>query len=492
MTTNLNHKLVTGAAWMLLTRLVVKTLGLISTVVLARLLLPEDFGLVAVAMSIYAFILLFGSVGFNSALIQKTDADDKDFDVVWTIGVCFGVLAATTFALSAEFIAMYFNEARLTKVIYCVSLLFLTNGFVNTGVVKFQKELNFRRELKFQIIPKLVSFTCTLTLAFLFRNYWALIIGMLVHQSMITITSYLMTPYRPKFRTSGFKKLFGFSKWIMLNNLFYYINNRSMDLIVGRLISTRATGIYSIGLEIASLPVVEVVAPINKSAFPVYSKAQNDLAKLKELFLQTISLIGAISIPAVAGLFIVADIMVPVVLGPKWQETIVIIQYISISSLFLGLSSNAGYLMVALGKPHMSTFNSFIRTLLLIPSAIIMIDYYGLTGAAMGMVLASIAGFFIAYFFIWYYAKVTFADIFSVFIRPLVSGLIMITIISNVKLSEFINLDLFSLTICIVIGMFAYFVSLFSLWFVMKKPRGVESFILGKISSIIEKNRVFN
>lgn len=468
---------------MLLTRLIVKALGIVSTIVLARILVPEDFGLVAIAMSIFAFIQLFGSVGFNSVLIQNSNSSDDDFDVVWTIGVIFGFCSAVIFVMSAEVIADYFNEQRLADVIYSISLLFLINGFINTGVVKFQKELNFRRELKFQIIPKLFGFFSTLAAAYILKNYWALIIGMLVHQLMLTITSYLMSDFRPQFRIKGFRALFRFSKWMMLNQFFYYINNRSMDLIVGRLISTKATGIYSLSLEIASLPVVEVVAPINKSAFPVYSKAQNDRVKLKELFLQTISLIGAISIPAVIGLFAIADIMVPVLLGGKWLETIVIIKLISVSSFFLGLSSNAGYLITALGKPHISTLNSFIRTLLLIVTALIMIEYYGLQGAAMAMVLSSIIGFFIAYIFVWNYASISIFDVFVVIIRPLVAGLIMLTVLTKLKCSEFVGYDFYSMMFFILVGMIIYFSSLFFIWIIVGRPKGVESYVIQKVST---------
>lgn len=485
MSSRLNQQLFTGAAWMLLTRGLVKSLGLISSIVLARLLAPADFGLVAIAMSVYAFILLFGSVGFNSALIQKQDATNDDFDAVWTLGVIFGLVATVVFLVSADNIANYFNDERLTPIIYSISALFLINGFVNTGVVKFQKELNFKRELKFQLIPKLISFFSTLALAYVLQNYWALVIGMLIHQFMITTTSYIMSEYRPRFRISGIKKLFSFSKWIMLNQLFYYLNNRSMDLIVGKLISTRATGIYNISLEIASIPVTEVVAPINKSAFPAYSKAQKDLAKLQELFLQTISLIGFISIPAVIGLFMVVDIFVPVVLGEQWQDAIVIIQYISVSSLFLGLSSNAGYVLISLGKPQLSTLNAFIRTVLLMSSAIIMIKLYGLSGAAMGMVISSVIGFFIAYITTSICAQLNIFKILMVFFRPLVAAFCMALSLSLLKQQTFIDVDLFSLVLTIVVGGLVYCIALFSFWLLLGKPEGVEAYCVKKINTLI-------
>jgi O-antigen/teichoic acid export membrane protein len=482
MSSQLNQLLFTGAAWMLITRGLVKSLGLISSIVLARLLAPADFGLVAIAMSIYAFILLFGSVGFNSALIQKAEATNHDYDAVWSLGIMFGLFAGIIFILSANNIALYFNDERLALIIYCVSVLFIINGFVNTGVVKFQRELNFKRELKFQLIPKLISFFSTLSLAYILQNYWALVIGMLIHQLMITIISYIMSEYRPKFRISGIRKLFNFSKWIMLNQLFYYINNKSMDLIVGKLISTRAAGIYNISLEIASIPVTEVVAPINKSAFPAYSRAQNDLSKLQELFLQTITLIGYISIPAVFGLFFVIDIFVPVVLGEQWHDAIVIIEYISIASLFLGLSSNAGYVLIALGKPYISTLNAFIRTLLLISSAMILIDLYGLPGAAMGMTISSIAGFFLAYSFTAYYGQLNIFTMFAVFFRPLVSALVMAFSLSLLKEQSFIDLNLLSLVITVLVGIIVYCASLFSVWLLLGKPEGVESFCVKKVN----------
>jgi O-antigen/teichoic acid export membrane protein len=487
MSSQLNQLLFTGAAWMLITRVLVKSLGLISSVVLARLLAPVDFGLVAIAMSIYAFILLFGSVGFNSALIHKAEATNHDYDAVWSMGIIFGFFAGVVFMLNANNIAIFFNDERLIPIVYCVSILFVINGFVNTGVVKFQRELNFKRELKFQIIPKLISFFSTLALAYFLQNYWALVIGMLTHQLMITITSYAMSRYRPTFRISGIKKLFNFSKWIMLNQFFYYVNNKSMDLIVGKLISTRASGLYSISLEIASIPVTEVVAPINKSAFPAYSRAQKDLSKLQELFLQTITLIGYISIPAVVGLFFVIDIFVPVVLGEQWKNTIVIIEYLSIASLFLGLSSNAGYLLISLGKPYISTFNAFFRTLLLITSAIVLIQFYGLSGAAMGMTVSSIAGFFLAYSFTAYYSQLNIFTMLAVFLKPLVASLVMALSLTLLKEQYFVDLSLLSLVITVFVGIIVYCFTLFSVWLLLGKPQGIESFLVHKIKYLIHE-----
>jgi O-antigen/teichoic acid export membrane protein len=260
-----------------------------------------------------------------------------------------------------------------------------------------------------------------------------------------------------------------------------------MDLIVGKLISTRASGIYNISLEIASIPVTEVVAPINKSAFPAYSRAQKDLSQLQELFLQTITLIGYISIPAVFGVFFVIDIFVPVVLGEQWNDTIVIIEYLSIASLFLGLSSNAGYLLIALGKPFISTLNAFLRTLLLITSAIILINLYGLPGAAMGMVISSIAGFFLAYLFTAYYSQLNIFTILAVFFRPLVAALVMAFSLTLLKQQYFIDLSLSSLVATVLAGIIVYCFSIFLVWLLLGKPEGVESFLVKKIKYLIHE-----
>ena len=477
---NVSSLFMKGAMWMLITRISIKSLGLVSSIILARLLLPTDFGLVAIAMSFYAFILIFGSVGFNAALIQKENAKSSDFDTIWTIGVVFGVVAAIIFAFAAPYIANYFNDPRLIEIVYYIALMFIFNGFVNVGVINFQKQLDFKQEFKYQLMPKLISFFMTMFLAFSLRSYWALVYGMLFHQLLITVTSYLMSDFRPKLGFKGFASLFNFSKWVVINQLLFYLNSRSVGMIVGKMISAKATGIYGLSGELSMLPVTEVVAPINKAAFPAYAKLQNDRPKLIELYLQTISLIALVSVPAALGLNAIAEVMVPVVLGGKWLEAIPVIELISIGGFFVAISSNNGFVFTAIGKPYISTCNSLIRVTTLLFFVWWFIQDYGMVGAAIGMLIAAVMGLVVSYCFLYWQLKVNLFNLIKCFRRPLISGICMYILLSYIK-ALYLDVSIILLILMLVSGIVSYVLVLLVLWFLEGKPSGLESDVINKM-----------
>jgi lipopolysaccharide exporter len=235
------EKLTNSAFLMLLTRFSVKGLGIISSLILVRLLTPEDFGIIAIVMSIYSFIELFGLFGFNAAIIQKDDPRKSDYDTTFTINLGFGIIASSLMFFMAPYLADFFNDIRLIEVFRWVALMFLFNALINIKVVDFQRDMEFKKELLLQLIPKLLSFFVTLYLAWYLRSYLALVYGMLILSLLNVIQSYIMKPYLPSLSVKGGKVLFKFSKWLMINNIFYYINNKSIDLIVGKMISTKAS-----------------------------------------------------------------------------------------------------------------------------------------------------------------------------------------------------------------------------------------------------------
>ena len=168
-----------GAAWMVAMRLVVRGAGLINMVILARLLVPEDFGLVAMAMIFVGAIEVFSEFNFDVALIKKQSADRTDYDTAWTLSIIRGgVTAAVLLAIAAP-AADLFDEPRLAMVIAVLSLSSVLLGFQNIGVVDFRKSLDFRRDFLFMASGKVVAVIITIGLALIWQNYWALVGGMI-------------------------------------------------------------------------------------------------------------------------------------------------------------------------------------------------------------------------------------------------------------------------------------------------------------------------
>ena len=481
---NLENKLTSSAVLMLITRLLVKSLGIISSLILVRLLTPEDFGVIAIVMSIYSFIEIFGLFGFNAAIIQKTDPQKSDYDTTFTINLGFGIIASSLMFLLAPFFAEFFNDLRLIEVFRWVALMFLINALINIKVVDFQRDMDFKKELILQLIPKLFSFFVTLYLAWYLRSYLALVYGMLVLSLFNVIQGYIMKPYFPSLSIKGGKELFKFSKWLMLNNIFYYVNNKSIDLIVGKMISTKAAGLYSISQEMATLPVSEIGAPINKASYPAYSRAKNNYKELRRLFYNTCSMITLLALPTSLGLYSVSEIFVPVVLGVKWLGSIEVIQLLSLAAFITSLSSNNGYIFMAIGKPKITTAISGIRIIVLLIMLFGIISFDNISSPALALLCSAVINFFISFTWLKFEINISYRSILTVLYRPILSSLIMSMVIWIVKSYYIVSVGILNLMVLVSIGVITYFISILFLWWWAGRPKGIEMQILSKLKVI--------
>jgi O-antigen/teichoic acid export membrane protein len=212
-----------GAFWMVLFKLLERSIGLVSTVILVRLLLPADFGLVAMATSIIAVLELLGALNFDAALIQNPNAERRHYDTAFTFNVLFGSVCALLLLLLAWPAAGFYNEPRLTPVIAWLALSTWIGGFENIGVVAFRKNMRFDQEFKFLLAKKLIAFAVTVSLAFALRSYWALVVGMVTSRACGVVISYFSQAYRPRLTLSARHELLHFSRWLLLNNILFFL-----------------------------------------------------------------------------------------------------------------------------------------------------------------------------------------------------------------------------------------------------------------------------
>lgn len=388
---NLGDSVARGAVWMMLMRFAARGLGIVSTAILARLLTPSDFGIMAIAMSFIALMGLFAQFGFDTILIQKQDANEADYNTAWTLNLCFAVFAGAVLALSAGAISALYEDPRLEPVLYWMSLLFVLTGGQNIGVVNFRKNLEWRREFVFSTVPRFVGFAVTVPLAMLLGNYWALVFGTLALRLATNVMSYTMQSFRPRPSLAAFSELFHFSKWLVIRNALIFINLRAPELIVGKLISAPAAGFISLAKELPNTGVVETVGTINRATYPGYAKIAHDLPRLRALYAKVLASVSLYVLPASIGLAWLADPVVPLFLGEQWLPCIPLVQVMSLAGALMAMNSNTTYIFLAVGDARMPTLVSLIRVLVLVPGLVLGTRWAGLLGASYGVLLAGIA-----------------------------------------------------------------------------------------------------
>lgn len=474
-----HRSMAAGMAWMSLLRIGIKLLGLISTVVLARLLTPADFGLVAMATSVIAGLELFRAFNFDVPLIQMKNPGRSAYDTAWTLDILLGFVLGLALLLIAFPAARFYGEPRLTHVMQALALGTLISGFENIGVVAFRKELTFRREFSLRIAQKVCSLMITLPLAFALRSYWALVIGMVGGNLLGVAVSYAVHEYRPRFSLAAMHDLLSFSKWLLLNNVLWFLRDRLPDYVLGRLAGAGALGLFSISYEISNLPTTDLIAPINRAVFPGYAKLAHDLDKLREGFLNVIALVATLALPAGLGIAATSKLIVNVALGAKWAAAAPAISILAIHGAISALQTNCGAVHYSMGRPRMMTFIGVCQVLVLAPAVIWSAHVAGAMGVAWSYLITTCFIVPLNYMLVIGRIRLRVASLLGSLWRPAVASTLMYWLTRGWVAGAPAD-SIRSLGGAVVIGCGSYSLILMGLWLLAGQPPGPERSVRDK------------
>ncbi len=387
---SLSSRFAVGVGWMTATRVVVHTIGLASTVVLARLLAPEDFGLVAVAMALYAIVQTLSQTGFNSALIHYRDAGRSDYDTVWTMNLLIGLaIAAALYVFAAPF-SHYMDDGRLQPILYFFAIKAIINGGINTAFLSYEKSLHFRPIFIADVCVKVGASTTTIVLALIWRDYWALVVGGLIAACARVGFSYALLPYRPRVSFQSVRRLFSYAGWLTAANVLMTVNTRLDNLILQKLVSTADVGAFVVAKEVAQVPISFIGGPIEKVLFPSFVELNESLDRLRSAYFSSISALFAITAPMSIGIALVADDLVRLLLGAQWQSSIFVMQCVGPLLAFQVLGVHGPTLARATGRTKLIFYRNAlylpVRPTLFVIGAL----SGGLPGAVIGYVLSGV------------------------------------------------------------------------------------------------------
>jgi lipopolysaccharide exporter len=487
----INKEIAKGAVWMVAFKFIDRGIGLVSTIVLARLLAPGDFGLIAIAMMLISALQLLFAFNFDVHLIQNANAGRDQFDTVWTFNVLFGLFCGLMLTGLAHWVALFYLEPRLEAVIYTLALGCVAAGFSNIGPIIFRREMRFDREFKFMLGKRLAPVLVTIPIALWLHSYWALAIGQLTGTLAAVLLSYYVSAYRPRFSLKAKAELFHASKWLVVNNMLGFLNGRAAEFVIGKFAGVTGLGIYTVSSEISTLPTTELVAPINRAAFPGYSRLAHDIDQLRNSFLGVISMIALFALPAGLGIVAVADLMVPAVLGLKWLDAIPLIQVLAIYGVLQSLQSNIGYVYLAVGRPRLITFVAGVQFLVLLGLLLPATWRFGAIGAAWAFLATAILMVPVNQVLITRQLKLSPKGYCARLWRPFVAGMVMVLTLFVLKRSlaptQETTAYVLALLLCVALGAIVYTGALYGLWRLASRPEGAERVCLERLEKMILK-----
>jgi lipopolysaccharide exporter len=487
MMVGVDRKVAIGVAWMGSARAIVRVLGFLSTLLLARLLTPADFGLVAMAMVVASGLELLTLFNFDMALVQTVHVTRAHYDSAWTLNVLMGVALALALALLAVPVAAFYREPRLQAVMLLIALKYLVDSAGNPGTVDFRRSLDFRPDFFMQVGPKIAGVLATVPLALWLRDYRALLAGMLLTSGVTCLLSYVLHPHRPRWCLVEASGMVRFSRWLLLNNVMGFLRTRSADLIIGRTFGSAALGTFSVAYEVSNLPSTEMVAPINRVLFPSYVHVAKDPERLRDAFRATLGLITLFVLPVCIGVAALADPLVRVVLGEKWLDTIPLIAILAVAGAPIVLQATTGSVYNALGLPRMIALTGGIHAATLVPMLLVATSAFGLIGAAWAMLIHSFALGIVATY--WLFLRTTpirLTDVAQVCWRPITGCAAMFGALrlGSDAFGPFHGFaaSLVGLGVGCAIGALTYLAVVYCLWTMDKRPEGAEAVVFRHVA----------
>lgn len=476
---------------MVLSKAIDRALGFVSTVILARILVPADFGLVAMGTSLIAFLQLLAYFGLDTALLRDRETTAAHYDAVWTLNVIAGILIALLMLALSIPAAHFYREPRVSLVICALAASAFLEGFENVGVVNFRKEMRFDREFRYVLARRIVSFSTTVALAFILRSYWALIAGMIAGRAARVLLSYLLEPSRPRFALGAFSELMHFSKWLVLQNFVSFLRTRASDFVIGRVAGSSALGLFSVAAEISNMPGTELIAPINRAILPAYMRLATEPAALRREFLSVMSMVALIGIPAVAGFAVCAPFLVLLLLGPKWMQSADLIEILAFYGITQVMQTNAYSAFLALGRPQIFVRITSIHVAVLVALLVALTSEYGLHGAAWAYVGASVIIMPIDFLFITRYMGLKPGAYIARLWRPALGAAMMYAgvrvlgpSLPAARITSTVD-SARSLLLCVLIGVPLYTASVTLLWLASGRPTSTaESWLLDRLKGL--------
>ena len=471
-----------GLKWSALGKFTGQALSWASTLLVIRLLSPQDYGLIAMAAVFINFCAMINEFGLGTALIQRQHVDNLAQRQVWTIALVANIAFYGLFYYAAAPIATFYEEPRLVPLVRVMALQFLIRAFIVVPHSMMIRRLRFKPIALTDLIGQVGNVVTTLTLAFLSFGYWSLIIGSLV-EGLIRAPIYLaVSGFRPipTRRTRGLKALLGLGSVFSANRLLWFLYSQMDKLILGKLLGAERLGVYSVGANLASIPLEKSGAILNQIALPAYSSLQKDPGGAYDAYVKTIRLILFFLVPICFGIAAIADEAILLILGEKWASAALPLALLSVITPLKLVSVSYSNLLGGLGHPLFVTKNLVYAFLIIVPS-LALGSSWGLVGVCVAWVVAYPVWYVLTHYLVAKRLKWRFAKEFSNIMPPYLLGTAMLVTTDTglVSLGILHESDLVNLALKVIVGVVTYMF----LWLIFLRSQ--ISFFRNEIRSLI-------
>lgn len=362
----------------------VKIIYLIRLLVLAILLTPADFGLVAIATAATGFLMSLTNFGLIPAIVQAENVDDVKYDSAWTFDVTRSFIVASLTIIFASVIANIFAEPRAVPIIRVLALRPLIESMSSIKVAALNRDLSFRPLAYLRIVEALFNTAISIALA-KFIGVWALVLGSTSGAVSMVIASYIVAPHRPRifFNVGGIRPLINFGGWVFLTSLIAMAGNYGLRIAISRQLGAEGLGLYFIAVQLAYLPSEVASEAVGAVAFPLFARLQGNILQATKAFRALFSGLAAVIYPVCALLIVLAPTLTHDILGANWAGTEEVIRVLSLVVMMGIFGEVAVSVFKGFGQPYRIALLEVFQSSITIAFVWMLTRRFGLVGSAM-------------------------------------------------------------------------------------------------------------
>lgn len=387
----LKNKVLSGAKWVMVANIFRQVLGIISLIVYARLLTPDDFGVFAILMIFVGFLGMFTDMGTSAALIHTDNPSSKLLSSVFYFNLGVGIVLFLLLSLLTPLIVSFFNEDQLSVLMPVIALNFIVASFGIVQKTLFEKSMNFRQITLVESVSYLVSVVVGIACAFYGMGVYSLVIQTLTASILLTVLMWIISGWRPLFYFSyqEIKSIWGYTANLSLFNTINYFARNADNFLIGKFISSSALGVYSIAYKIMLYPLQNISHVLIRILFPAFSTIKHDNEKFKHNYKRVLFFIALVSFPIMSGLMATAEVFVDTVFGDKWVNLAFILTVLAPVGLMQSIVTTVGSLYMAKGNTKTMFKIGILNAVVTIVFFIIGLPF-GVEGVAVSYLLANI------------------------------------------------------------------------------------------------------
>jgi len=381
---------ISGVKWTSSATIITTLLQVLQVAILARFLSASDFGLMAIVMVVIGFSQAFLDMGISNAIIHKQYVTSRQLSTLYWVNILAGIGLYGIIYLLAPWIASFYHEAKLEDIVKLVGIIFLITPYGQQFFVLLEKELQFRTLAKISILNKFISLLITTYLAYRGMGVYALVYGA-ISSAVFTTVQYILIGiknYKLSFTFDIYevKEFVQFGLYQMGERTINYFNSQFDTILIGKFLGVESLGVYTIAKELVMRPAAVINPVLTRVAFPTMAKIQNDIPRLKQLYIKMLNFIATINFPIYIAMIILAPELITIIFGDKWDRAIPLVQILAIFGAIRSVVNPIGSLLLARGRADLGFWWNF-GLFFYVPLSIYIYSFWDLEGIAWGMVI---------------------------------------------------------------------------------------------------------